>query len=181
MANFSFNIELLSTADPKRTLVSNIGRAIVKKLAVKFEENEILSIEDFDVFACYRDLWKTKSGKRNSIRQGIISTDSDLTPNCIKLRINAGDKDATNARDKAISDPYGNKFIIPLDFEMLDSAMPYYQAGLTNRLSYGLKSNDYNRVIKSAVASPDATYKITDISLEYDNVTQPDLARFIKA
>ena len=57
--NLSFNIELSSTADPKRTLVSNIGRVILKKLAVKFEENEILSTEDFDVFACYRDLWKT--------------------------------------------------------------------------------------------------------------------------
>ena len=33
-ANLSFNIELSSTADPKRTLVSNIGRAITKKLAV---------------------------------------------------------------------------------------------------------------------------------------------------
>ena len=29
-ANLSFNIELTSTADPKRTLVSNIGRAIIK-------------------------------------------------------------------------------------------------------------------------------------------------------
>ena len=34
-ANLSFNIELTSTADPNRTLVSNIGRAIIKKLAVK--------------------------------------------------------------------------------------------------------------------------------------------------
>ena len=51
--NLSFNIELLATADPKRTLVSNIGRAIVKKLAVKFKGNEILSIDDFDIFACY--------------------------------------------------------------------------------------------------------------------------------
>ena len=34
--NLSFNIELSSTVDPKRTLVNNIGRAIVKKLAVKF-------------------------------------------------------------------------------------------------------------------------------------------------
>ena len=34
----------------------NIGRAIVKKLAVKFEGNEILSIDDFDIFACYQDL-----------------------------------------------------------------------------------------------------------------------------
>ena len=68
MVNLSFNIELSSTADPKRTLVSNIGRAIVKKLAVKFEENEILSIDDFDILACYRDLWKTKSEKGNAIR-----------------------------------------------------------------------------------------------------------------
>ena len=41
MANLSFNIELTSTADPNRTLVSNIGRTIVKMLAVKFEGNEI--------------------------------------------------------------------------------------------------------------------------------------------
>ena len=53
MANLSFNIELSSIVDANRILVSNIGKAIVKKLAVKFEENEILSIDDFDIFACY--------------------------------------------------------------------------------------------------------------------------------
>ena len=89
-ANLSFNIELSSTADLKRTLVSNIGRAIVKKLAVKFEGNEILSINDFGIFACYRDLWKTKSEKRNSVRQGIISSEG-FRENCMKLRINAAD------------------------------------------------------------------------------------------
>ena len=52
-ANLSFNIELPSTVDTNRTLVSNVGRAIVKKLAVKFEGNETLSIDDFDIFACY--------------------------------------------------------------------------------------------------------------------------------
>ena len=182
-ANFSFNIELTSTIDANRTLVTNIGRAIVKKLAVKFEGNEIMSIDNFDVLTCYRDLWKTKSEKRNAIRQGIISTDG-CTENCIKLRINAGDKNASNAQDKAIVDTYRNKFIIPLDFEMLDSAAPYYQAGLGNRLCYELTFNDYNRVIKSAVSSPkvpDAKYKITNISLEYEIATQPDLARSIRS
>ena len=69
-ANLSFNIELSTTADAKRTLVSNIGRAIIKKLAVKSEGNEILSIDNFDIFACYRDLWETKSEKKecNSTR-----------------------------------------------------------------------------------------------------------------
>ena len=103
MANLSFNIELTSNIDANRTLVSNIGRAIVKKLAVKFERNEIMSVDDYDVFACYRDLWKTKSEKRNAIHQGIISDDG-RTENCIKLRINAGDKNASNAQDKAIAD-----------------------------------------------------------------------------
>ena len=51
--------------------------------------------------------------------------------------------------------------------------------GLRNRLCYEITLNDYNRVIKSAVASPDANYKITDISLEYEIVTQPTLAKYI--
>ena len=80
------------------------------------------------------------------------------TLNCMKLRINAGDKSTTPVQDKAIADAYGNKFIIPLDFEMLDSAMPYYQLGLKNRLSYELKFNDYNRVINSS--KTDATSNI---------------------
>ena len=99
------------------------------------------------------------------------------------MRVNAGNKDATNAQDKAIADVYENKFVI-LDFEMLDSAAPYYQAGLGNRLCYKLTFNDYNRVIKSVVSSPkvpDAKYKITDISLEYEIATQPDLARSVRS
>ena len=64
---------------------------------------------------------------------------------------------------------------------MLDSSAPCYQAGLRNRLCYEITLNDYNQVINSAVASPDAEYKITDISLEYEIVMQPDLARSIRS
>ena len=163
--------------------MSNTGRAIIKKLAVKFEGNEIMSVDDYDIFACYQDLGKTKSEKRNAIHQGIISNEG-CTENCIKLRINAGDKSTSNAQDRAIADAYGNKFKILLDFEMLDSAAPYYHAGLGNRPCYELTFNDYNRVTKSGVSSPkvpDAKYKITDISLEYEITTQPNLARSIRS
>ena len=67
---------------------------------------------------------------------------------------------------------------------MLDSAAPYYQEGLGNRLCYELTFNDYNRVTKSGVSSPkvpDAKYNITDISLEYEIATQPNLARSIRS
>ena len=66
-----------------------------------------MSMDDFDVFACYRDLWKTKSEKRNAIHQGIISN-YGCTENCIKLRINAGERNASNTQDKAIADAYRN-------------------------------------------------------------------------
>ena len=93
MANLSFNINIDYTNDKNRMLVSNIGRAIVKLLAVEFEGNEILSINDFNIFACYKDFCKTKSGKRNAVRKGIISND-------------AKDKNASNARDNAIVNAY---------------------------------------------------------------------------
>ena len=176
MANLSFNIELISTTDPKRMLVSNIGRAIIRKLAVKFEGNEILSIDNFDIFACYRDLWKMRSEKKDAMRQGILFDDGCME-NCIKLRIGIGDRSDANKKGSAIADAYGNKFIIPLDFEMLDSSAPYYQAGLRNRLCYEIT---FNRVTKSAVASPDAKYKILNISLEYEIVTHSAFARSIK-
>ena len=131
MVNLSFNIELSSKADPNRTLVSNIGRVIVKKLAIKLDRNVILEVNDFDIFTCYRDLWKTKSEKRDAVRQAVISYDG-CTMNCIKLRINAKDKSASIARDNAIANAYGDKFIILLDFEMLDIVMPRYQSGLSN-------------------------------------------------
>ena len=95
------------------------------------------------------------------------------------MRRNASDESAGNKRDKVIADTYGNKFIIPLDFEMLDSALPCYQAGVGNRLYYEITFNNYNRVIKSTVASPDAECKITDISVEYEIVTQPTLTKHI--
>ena len=109
MGNLSFNIKLDSTDDKNRMLVSKIGRVVIKKLAVKFEGNEILSIDDFNVFRCYRDLWKTKSEKRNAMRHGIISNDS-FTENCIKLRIDAKDKSASNNQDNAICAAYGDRF-----------------------------------------------------------------------
>ena len=56
--------------------MSNIGRAIVKKLAVKFEGNEIMSVDDFDVLA-YQ-----KSQKREMLSVKVLSlmTAAQKTP-----------------------------------------------------------------------------------------------------
>ena len=55
----TFNISLVGT-DVNRTLVGNLGRNIVRKLVVKLEGNEIISIDDYDILYSYYDCWKCK-------------------------------------------------------------------------------------------------------------------------
>jgi len=55
------------------------------------------------------------------------------------------------------------------------STLRFYQAGLNDRLSFELTFNDYGRVIMWT--GPTSSYKITIISLKFDVVTNPDLAR----
>ena len=93
----TFNITLAGT-DVNRTLVENLGRNIIRKLVVKLEGNEIISIDDYDVLYSYYDGWKTATERRNAIFQGIVEADGQ-TENAIKPRINAGNK-ANDAKIK---------------------------------------------------------------------------------
>lgn len=56
--------------------------------------------------------------------------------------------------------------------------MPFYQSALNDRLEYELRFNEYSRVIQ-ATGDANASYAIRNISIEYDLVTQQELARMI--
>ena len=171
----TFNTTLAGT-DVNRTLVKNLGRNIIRKLVVKLDGNEIISIEDYDVLFSYIDSWKTATERRNTVFQGIVEADGQ-TENSIKHRINAGDK-ANNAKDQTVASIYDNRFCIPLDFEILESSLPLYQYGLGSHLTYELTYADYSDVIKAT--DPDATYTISNISLEFDTITNASLASQIR-
>ena len=69
----TFNISLVCT-DVNRTLVGNLGRNIIRKLVVKLEGNEIISIDDYDILYSYYDCWKLRCVKaqvQNLIKNGI--------------------------------------------------------------------------------------------------------------
>ena len=65
-----------------------------------------------------------------------------------------------------------------MDFEILESSLPLYQYGLGSRLTYELTFADYSDVIKAS--NPDATYTISNISLEFDTVINALLASQIR-
>ena len=74
---------------------------------------------------------------------------------------------------------FDNKFCIPLDFEILESNLPLYQYGLGSLLTHELAFADYSDVIKAS--NPDVSHTISNISLEFDTVTNASLASQIRA
>ena len=169
-ARLAFEIELVSK-DANATIYQNIGRAIIKKTTIRISGNEVMSIDDSDIYHCYVDLWKSPSERINMAYQGIGKT------NMLKHRVGSGNASA-DKEDEAIANAYGNRFCIPLDFELLETHMPFYQAGLGDRLEYELTFNDYDKVIKSSDAT--SSYKIKNICLEFDMVSDVELAREIR-
>ena len=167
----TFNISLSGT-DVNRTLVGNLGGNIIRKLDVKLEGNEIISIDDYDILYSYYDCWKCKTKRLNAVFQGIVEAVGQ-TENAIKHRINTIDK-ANNAKDQTVASIYDNRFCIPLDFEILESSLLLYQCGLSSHLKYKLTFADYSDVMKSM--DPDATCTIFNISLEFDIMINESLA-----
>ena len=103
----TFNISLAGT-NVNRTLVKNLGRNIIRKLVLKLEGNEMISIDDYDVlYSCY-DCWKCTTERLNTVFQGIVEADGQ-TENAIKHRINAGNK-ANDAKDQTVASIYDNRF-----------------------------------------------------------------------
>ena len=157
----TFNISLAGT-DVNRTLVKNLGRNIVRKLVVKLEGNEVISIDDYDILYSYYDCWKCKTERLNAVFQGIVEA-SGQTENAFEHRINASDE-ASNVSDETVASIFDNKFCIPLDFG--------------SRLTYELTFAEYSGVIKAT--NPDATFTISNISLEFDTVINASLAGQIR-
>ena len=143
---------------------------------MKLEGNEIISTDDCNILYSYYDCWKCKTERLNAVFQGIVEADGP-TENAIKHRINATDK-ANNAKDQTVASIYDNRFCIPLDFEILESSLPLYQYGLASHLTYELTIADYSDVIKAT--DPDATYTISNISLEFDTIINASLASQIR-
>jgi len=169
-------LELTSTKDPKRTVVPNVGRKIIKTLKVMFESNEVLSISNYDEVMSYFDFWLSKKDKSRQIPQGI------QTKKGLALRV--GSKDATgDVEETAIGKTLSNRFRIPIDFELLNKVGPYHQHSLADKLEIQLTFNDAKSIILGSTAAlaaandADYGYTLTDIRTEWDQITDTDIAR----
>ena len=164
----TFNLEVESK-DKTRSIVNNVGRALVKKKVLMLGSKEIDSVNQSYIYDTYKDLYLSKKERGEKLLQGIQSTTG------LKARVGATKADGTaltlTKEENAIKKTVSNRFSIPLDFDFFKH--PTY--GLREDLIASLELNSAEK-IKLASGDTAATYKISDIVLEYDTIFDLDYA-----
>ena len=91
--------------------------------------------------------------------------------NGVKARLGAKKADSTaltvTTQENAIKKTFDKRFAIPLDFDFFKH--PVYPYGLKEDLIVRLELNSAEKVIL-CIGDTNATYKLSDISLEYDTI-----------
>ena len=160
----TFNLEVESK-DKTRSVVNNVGRALVKKKVLMPGSKEIDTVNQSYIYDTYKDLYLSKKEREENLLQGIQSATG------IKARVDATKADGTaltvTTEENPIKKTVSNRFLIPLDFDFFK--YPTYPYGLREDLIARLELNSAEKIL---LASGDtaATYKISDIASEYDAI-----------
>ena len=158
----TFNLQIEST-DKTRSVVNNVGRALVKKTELILGSTEIDTINNSDIYDTYKDLFLSKKEREERLLQ-------DIQPaNGLKARVGAKKTNGTaltlTTQENAIKKTLDKRFAIPLDFDFFKH--PVYPYGLEQRLFIRIELNSAKNVLL-CTGDTNATYKLSDISLEYN-------------
>ena len=109
----AFNLEMKSK-DKTRSVVNNVGRALVKKKVLMVGLKEIDTVNQSYIYDTYKDLCLSKKEREEKLLQGIQSATA------LKARVGATKADGTaltvTTEENAIKKTVSNRFLIPLDF-----------------------------------------------------------------
>ena len=143
--------------------MNNVGRTLVKKKVLRLGSKDTNTINNSHIYDMYKDLYLSKKKREERLLQGIQSASG------LKARIGAKTTDSAaltvKTQENAIKKTFDKRFAIPLDFDFLKLAV--YPYGLKEDLIDRLGLNSSEKVIL-CTGDTAATYKLSDISLEYD-------------
>ena len=126
---------------------------------------DIDTINNSDIYDTYKDLYLSEKECEMKPLKGIQSSSG------LKARVGAKKVDGMALRmttqENAIKKTFDKRFAIPLDFDFFKH--PMYPYGLKEDLIVRLELNSAEKVIL-CTGDTSATYKLSDISLEYDAI-----------
>ena len=160
----TFNLEVEST-DKTRSVVNNVGRALVKKKELILGSKEIDTINNCDIYDTYKDLHLSEKERKEKLIQGIQSA------NGLKARVGAKKADGTaltlTTPIYATKKTLDKRFAIPLDFDFFKHLV--YPYGLKEDLIVRIELHSAKNVLL-CTGDTNATYKNSDISLELETI-----------
>ena len=108
----TFNLNITST-DKARSVVSNVGRALVKKRELILGSKSIDTINNSDIYNTYKELFLSEEEHEERLRQGIQPA------NGLKRGVGAKKADGTaltlTTQENVVKKTFDNRFAIPLD------------------------------------------------------------------
>ena len=135
---------------------------------------DIEMINNSDIYDTYKDLYLSEKEREEKLLQGIQSA------NGLKARLGGKKSDGTaltlTTQENVIRKTFDKRFLIPLDFDFFKH--PVYPYRLREDLIIRLELNSPEKVIL-CIGDTSATYKLSDISLEYDAIYDEPYARTI--
>ena len=138
----TFNLDIESTGET-RSIVNNVGRALVKKKVFMLGSKDIVTINNSDVYDTYKDLYLSKREPEEKLLQDI------QPPNGSKASVGAKKADVTalavTTQENAIRKTFEKSFAILLDFDFFKH--PVYPYDLKEDLIVRLELNSLEKVI----------------------------------
>ena len=160
----TFNLDITST-DKRHSVVNNVGWALVKKKVLLLRSKDIDTINNSGIYDTYKDLYLSKKEREEKLLQGIQSA------NRLKAQVGAKKADETaltvTTQKNPIKKTFDKWFAIPLHFDFFKHTV--YPYGLKEDLIVRLELNSSEKVIL-CTGGTNETYKLSDISLEYDSI-----------
>ncbi len=167
----SADVEITGDTGHDNHLVDNFGRNLISRMTVKWGAEKITELNNYDLYMTYKDLWLSKDKRKNMVFEGLQNK------NINKLRSGLTVSGAS-VNDTMMKTVFGDKYKIPLDFEILTDHAPLYKAVINENIIFEIELNPNKNVLVSSKPK-DMAYKLTNICLEYDTVTDKNIASTI--
>ena len=115
----TFNLDIEST-DKSRSVVNNVGRALVKNNVLMLGSKNIDTINNSDIYDTYKDLYLSKKEREEKLLQDI------QLANGLKARLGGKKGDGTaltmTTQENAIKKTFDKRFAILLDFDFFQAS-----------------------------------------------------------
>ena len=160
------------TGDSKNTIVNNLGRNLISKMVVKWGAETILQMDNYNLYNTFKDLWLTKEKRDNMVFQGIQSKNLGM----LRSGVATADIVGETADEKTLKTVFGNKYKIPLDFELLTTQAPVYKFPIQEDIIFELTLAPKEDIIVTSTTK-DMNFELKNICLEYDTISNETIAR----